>query len=94
MLISSATIDCWLYVGGRTSLTGAPGTDVYFDFQHHHWVLKPSGPIDSMNNNTPPYTWTVDRNGHDPNGSWSTPPGGVSPPPIAKFRIPGSARLP
>jgi hypothetical protein len=74
MIISSATIDCWLYVGGRTSLTGGVLTDRYFDYQHHHWVLMPSAPIDSGNNNTPSCTWTFDGNGYDPDGSWSTLP--------------------
>jgi hypothetical protein len=42
MRISSATIDCWLYINGNN----------YSDFQHHHWDVMPSGTIDTANNNT------------------------------------------
>src|SRR5262245_46549323 len=66
MQISTATIDCWLEVGSQSS--------AYFDFEHHHWDIGPSGPIDSGNNNLPTYTWTLSGFGHDGNGNWSTSP--------------------
>ena len=63
MLISSATIDCWLDVS-------APS---YFDFQHHHWEVGPSpAPITGMLGNTPNYTWGLNVSGADGSGAWST----------------------
>ena len=56
MRISTATIDCWLYISGPNN---------YFDFQHHHWDIGPSGTIDTAITNTPTYTWTVNANGYD-----------------------------
>ncbi len=61
MRISSATIDCWLYINGNN----------YSDFQHHHWDVMPSGTIDTANNNTPTYTWALSGFGSDGNGSWN-----------------------
>jgi hypothetical protein len=65
MRILSATIDCYL------SITAAN----YSDFQHHHWQIGPSDTIDTVGNNIPSYTWTVNDIGSDNNGSWSTPMG-------------------
>jgi hypothetical protein len=68
MQIVNGTIDCWLYVNGRK--TGET-SDTYFDFQHHHWDIGPSGPINNMLGNRPSYTWTLTGNGHDDDGHWS-----------------------
>jgi hypothetical protein len=63
MLISTATIDCWLYVSANN----------YFDFQHHHWNIGPNhgGTITTAVGNRSDYTWTLSGGGHDSNGSWS-----------------------
>src|SRR5262245_1362824 len=62
MRISTATIDCWLWLTANG----------YSDYQHHHWDIGPSGTIDTTVNNKPTYTWTVYGFGQDSNGSWST----------------------
>jgi hypothetical protein len=61
MRISTAIIDCWLYVRGQS----------YSDFQHHHWEVMPSGTIDATVNNRPTYIWALNESGTDSNGSWS-----------------------
>jgi len=68
MRISTATIDCWLYVNTTTT---AP----YSDYQHHHWDIGPSDEIDATLNNRPTYIWALNGSGSDGNGSWSIPPG-------------------
>jgi hypothetical protein len=64
MQIVNGTIDCWLYVGQEKAS--------YYDFQHHHWDVGPSGPITSAVGNNASYTWTLIGNGHDDTGHWST----------------------
>jgi hypothetical protein len=61
MRISTATIDCWLDVSGPS----------YSDFQHHHWEVGPSVPIDDTVNNTPTYSWSLNESGNSSSGSWS-----------------------
>jgi ABC transporter substrate binding protein len=68
MLLSSATIDCRLYVSGHGSQSA---TDPYSDFQHHHWEIASSATIDNKLTNLPSYTWTLNGRGYNDNGSWS-----------------------
>ena len=67
MLISSATIDCWLDVRGQS-----PAGQPYSDFQHHHWQVGPSTTIDGMLGNTLNYFWGLNVSGADGSGTWST----------------------
>jgi hypothetical protein len=67
MIISNATIDCYLYANGHDA--GGVGDNSYLDYQHHHWDIGGTNPIDHTIQNVD-YTWTVEGNGYDSSGSW------------------------
>ena len=68
MIISSGTVDFWLYASGTKNQR------LYYDYQHHHWDIKASGPINNMIANRPVYAWSVDAFGQDIFGSWNVNP--------------------
>jgi hypothetical protein len=60
-----------LYASHLPSGRPCPVSSGAISFQHHHWDIKPSMPIDASATNTSDYTWSLNGNGGDSNGSWS-----------------------
>lgn len=69
MQISNATIDCYLYANGHDA--GGVSDNSYLDYQHHHWDIATTNIIDNTRQLVD-YTWTVEGNGHDDDGTWAT----------------------